>query len=380
MLCNLEKKRKRSNLSTINLLNYFIKNKDNIHLLKLDELKSYLKDNKLPVSGKKSILVERINKHLLDNISSIKIQKTFRMHYVKYYLKLLKEINYDAVNDTDSITLEPIKNIWKCRLISLNDNKNFNYIFDIISLVGIYKINKKINPYNRLIMTNEQIHFMMIFCKLFYLIFGYILDSNEIDTIQDLKLPIFIFEYNKYYSHLNFNINNNNINELSIDEIDYNTLPLESQKNIVSNLLTRIRNKNTEQRIIHLFMEIDNLGSYTNSTWFSNMKTEQYISYYRYLYSLWNLSTTIPREIKNNICICCNPFDEISNLYNNNILNIISKETSVNICLHVMENLLHGSLNLEYRKLGMLYILMGLTTVSIPAREAMPWLYGIFIV
>jgi hypothetical protein len=381
MQCNLEKKRKRSQYKN-NLLDYFIKNKDNLQLLTIDELKSYLKYNKLPVSGKKCILIERINKHILDHISAIKIQKTFRRHYVKYYLKLLNEVNYDAVNDSDSITLEPIKNIWKCRLISLNDNNNFNYIFDIISLVGIYKNNKKINPYNRILMTNEQIHFMMIFSKLFYLIFSYNLDSDEINTINELQLPRFIFEYNKYFSHLEFNINKNNENneKIYINEVNNNVLSLINQKTIITNLLINIRNKNTDQRIIHLFMEIDNLGSYTNSKWFSDLYLDQFIIYYKYLYSLWNLSVTIPRETKNNICICGNPFDGVRELLDNSLLITVDRETAIETCLFVMENLLYGSLNIEYRKLGMMYILIGLTNVSIHAREAMPWLYGIAMI
>ena len=144
---------------------------------------------------------------------------------------------------------------------------------------------------------------------------------------------------------------------------------------MVSSNLKHIREKTIEQRVIHLFMEMDMLGSYTDSNWYIGLSLDQFISYYKFLYTLWNLTTFIPRETKNIVCICGNPFNGAREIFHRNVAGIIERLTAMETCLFVMENILYGSLDIENRKLGMMYILMGLTQVSRNARMAMPWLY-----
>jgi len=40
-----------------------------------------------------------------------------------------------------------------------------------------------------------------------------------------------------------------------------------------------------------------------------------------------------------------------------------------------MENMVYGTRDIEYRKLGALHLLSILTVVSEEARQSMPWLY-----
>ncbi len=369
----VEKKRKRSQDPPNISLKYLMKNKDQISKLKVDELKAFLREHKLPLSGTKHNLALRINTYIQDVKAVIKIQKTFRMHCVKYFKKILGKVSKDYVNDTDSITMEPISDIWKCRRISIGDNKGFNYMFDIISLIGIYKTNRKLNPYNRELMTEEQIMIMTAFAKLFNLLFRYTLDESECEQIDILMGLKFAGEYNMFYSHLGLKINNMPV----CDNRTNNELTLNEQKTMVSSNLKHIREKTLQQRAIHLFMEMDMLGSYTDSKWFIDLTLEKYISYYKFLYNLWNLSTFIPRETKNIVYICGNPFNGVREIFHRNVAGVIERMTAMETCLFVMENLLYGSLDIENRKLGMMYLLMGLTHVSIPARMSMPWLFDV---
>jgi hypothetical protein len=45
------------------------------------------------------------------------------------------------------------------------------------------------------------------------------------------------------------------------------------------------------------------------------------------------------------------------------------------ICVTVMENLVHGGIDEEYRKLGTYRVLMALTLVNSQARNTYNWLY-----
>lgn len=370
---SIEKKRKRAKDPPNISLKYLTRNRDQISKLKVDGLKLFLREHNLPVSGTKRILALRINKYIQDVNAVIKIQKTYRMHCVKYFKKILGKVSKEFVNDTDSITMEPISDIWKCRLISISDEKGFHYMFDIISLIGIYRTNRKLNPYNRVLMTAEQIMLMTAFAKMFNLLFGYTLSEDEKDQI-DLLIGIkFSGEYNMFYSHLGLKIKNDEVCNISSN----NELSLVEQKQMVSNKLKQIREKTLSQRTIHLFMEMDMLGSYTDSKWFIDLSLDQYIAYYKFLYNLWNLSTFIPRETKNIVYICGNPFNGVREIFHRNVAGVIERLTAMETCLFVMENLLYGSLDNENRKLGMMYLLMGLTQVSRPARMSMPWLFDV---
>jgi hypothetical protein len=122
-----------------------------------------------------------------------------------------------------------------------------------------------------------------------------------------------------------------------------------------------------------MFMEIDQLGNYTQSAWFSNLDRREYIRLYRCLYDIWNYRAQLSYEMKRNICIIDDPFHNVFNeamYYHDISLNRIR-----DACVTVFENMIYTGIDDEYRKLGVLHALSALTLVSIPARNAMPWLY-----
>jgi hypothetical protein len=57
----------------------------------------------------------------------------------------------------------------------------------------------------------------------------------------------------------------------------------------------------------------------------------------------------------------------------------MSKEQMQEICLNVMEAMVHTGVDTEYRKIGTLHVLSVLTIVSMQARNSMTWLYDSLI-
>jgi len=79
----------------------------------------------------------------------------------------------------------------------------------------------------------------------------------------------------------------------------------------------------------------------------------------------------------------CRIFDPFSNAMFNETIHISLQMTlnEVNACqvrlgcVCAMETMVMSATDEEYAKLGAMYVLMALTTVSRSARTAMPWLY-----
>jgi hypothetical protein len=139
------------------------------------------------------------------------------------------------------------------------------------------------------------------------------------------------------------------------------------------NKLNQIRLQPIQTRIVQLFMEMDHLGNYTESSWFSNLDRNQNVRFYRVLYEIWSYRAQIPNETKNKICPIVNPFaNTVASAMNINQYD----ETNVqNACLCAMENMVYTGINTEFKTLGAFHVLSALTVVSPLARQAMPWLY-----
>jgi hypothetical protein len=133
--------------------------------------------------------------------------------------------------------------------------------------------------------------------------------------------------------------------------------------------VTEIQSKTIPERIRTLFMEIDQLGNYTSSTWFDQLDANKLMRLYRYLYDIWTYRGQISNEVKRRICSLQDPF--ISS-HPSRINHIDYWRTH---CLFVMEYMVYTGIDIEYQKIGALHVLSCLTLVSIDARNAMYWLY-----
>ena len=352
----------KNDLPEINYIN-FSTNNITFTKYKIPALKSAVKTNNLPVSGTKKVLIDRLLVHFNRIKYTIIIQTHFRGWIVRQSFKLrgpaIKNRTI-CVNDTDFITMEPIIEIEHEYFFSYTDKNKFTYGFNIVSLVQMFnKQNQKCNPYNR-----EKFDTPII---------------NNIVTLYNLNRIIYPGFSNVNRAHITgqrqvhhiarANTRRRNVNIPVV--LPNSNYTLESQTRFIR--ILELRQLSVDQRIQNLFMEIDQLGNYTQSEWFHNLDMRNYIRLYRAFYDVWNYRSQMPRDVKLQIYPYGNPFDDIlpRNIYQNE-LNI---EQIKNACLTVFENMVYAGVDDEHRKLGTLHALSALTMVSIDARHALPWLY-----
>ena len=139
--------------------------------------------------------------------------------------------------------------------------------------------------------------------------------------------------------------------------------------------LEELRTKNVTTRINEVFIEIDLLGNYTQSSWFSNLNMYSYITFMQELYDIWRRRANLSLHVRNQICPYYNPFKY--QIYNNNTFSSfnLSLNSARNYAVTLIENIVFSGGDIEFRKIGVMHLLSALTLVSIPARESLPWLY-----
>ena len=351
----LKKTKKQPQKSTI-ILSYseYIKNQHTIHKYKVPELKSIAKNLRLLITGSKPILIERIKTHFDKFSKCVHIQKMFRGFIVRKSFQLRGDAFKNTsicVNNTDFFTLEPLENIDFELFYSYKDSKDFHYGFNICSLIKLMKNkNNILNPYNREIFSKNTIVDIISLYKKIYLLFPKILEPDDI-LIEKPRT-------NEFFNHVITVINNNNEVQL-LQEIQNN--------------IQRVREKSIHVRMNELFMEIDQLGNYTNSEWFVILELRDYVKLYRTLYDIWNYRAQLSDTMKRKICMIGNPFANI--FLERTYYQDLSFSRIRDACLIVFENLVYCGIDIEHRKIGTMHALSALTVVSLGARNAMPWLY-----
>lgn len=365
-------KNKRNNIHPVVELRYddFIKKDLNLKKLKAPVLKHACKYYKLKVTGTKPILIERLTVLFLQIKSAIKIQKIIRMNQsITYYRNRGPAVNNRSIcnNHTDFISMEPIEDIPFENFFSYKDKEGFIYGFDIVSLINLIKSSRKIeNPYNRTIFTDEIKNNII---KL-YNCTCFVNENFRNENEPYLKKKLLRRE----------NTRNLNRNLLSISTVDnynpYIMMDIENMSYEMSQrfeLLNEARRLTTNERVERLFVEIDSLGNYTQSSWFNSLTHLQLVRLYRCLYDIWTYRGQMTYSVRMNICPFYSPFDGIfpRQIYHDNI----TTEQIKKACIIVIENLVYSSTDIDYRKIGALHALSALTLVSPNARLAMPWLY-----
>jgi hypothetical protein len=121
-----------------------------------------------------------------------------------------------------------------------------------------------------------------------------------------------------------------------------------------------------------VFIEIDFLGNYTQTSWFSTLNVIECTQVVQYLIDIWNYRSNMSREIRSQICPFFNPFYYRVFNFPRNILRI---DINHHRALTIIENIVFSGGDVEYRKLGIIHVLTALTIVSPEARNALPWLY-----
>jgi hypothetical protein len=299
---------------------------------KLPELKQYAKDLNIRVSGNKGDVKQRIEDQIKKEVSSVKIQKTFRRHLVINWIKL-KGTRENCVNETDFYTLEPLNEIPYLYFIKYVDTThNVNYGFDIKSLCTMATKNKKFeNPYNR---ENMKVPF-------------------GTKMVKVVKLTNILFPGNDLFKDIG-----------SSNLFAENSVPQTREQAFFARY-EALQQTPLEQRITGLFIHIDSLGNYSNRQWLSNLNEDRLYYLILKINQLWH---RIPHALRNRICPYISPFSP-------EVFGAGQVNLTVSMVVKMAEILVYSGLDDEHKQLGAMYFLSGLTLVSLNARTQLPWLY-----
>ena len=289
----------------------------------IQQLKYCLKYHNLKIPENKQKMISRLFSFLYLSSYANKIQKCFRNYLGKQYMLCKGPAIRNrkiCINESDFLTMEEVEKIPILQFFSFKDNDNFIYGFDILSFYNLLNNNNQNkNPYNRNEFSNETI-------------------SNFEKLIRISNL---------------FNININ--------------IELEDINNEISS------QKSTELRIIGLFQDINELGNYSDASWFMNLTRIQLIKFIKELLEIWNYRSQITEQTKRAICHPHgNPFRHfnLTQMYSEHNVEIIRKEI-----LYVLENMVKKGIDNDNKTLGAYYVLGALTLVSYQAADSLPWLY-----
>ena len=128
---------------------------------------------------------------------------------------------------------------------------------------------------------------------------------------------------------------------------------------------------NFDRRVTELFIAIDTLGHYTQREWFLSLSNAQICTLVMKINTLWATTTN---EVRQNISPGLSPFSVQNTGVTRMTLDRTLDENRA-IALKIGESLVYKGINNEYKIMGVMFFLTGLTTVSYPARIQMPWLY-----
>jgi hypothetical protein len=360
------------NVHIITYKEFFDKN-ISLKQYRIPYLKHLANINGLHVSGTKTVLISRIQEHFKRMKEICKIQRIFRGWMVRFSFTLRGIAFKDrklCVNDTDFATLEPLDEIPFQDFFSYKDSKEFVYGFNIKSLIQSLKIKGGFyNPYtrelfdyntlvavsalnniNNIIFPNDEIKPLRTIVEPMQNIQGSLTNqfTNIPESIQTVLSPTY------FHPRLNIPISNS----VLLNNYDK---------------ITKIRCKPVSIRMQELFMEIDQLGNYTQSSWFSHLDRGQYIRFYRYLLDIWMYRGQLSNSVKLNICPLFDPFINIfvTPIHHTNI----NLEQIQLLCLTIFENFVYTGVDVEHRQIGALHCLTALTMVSSSARQSLNWLY-----
>jgi hypothetical protein len=404
----LEKPSPKSKPSEISFHNYNILNEENsasdYKVAELKEMCAIIQRDfdykKVKLTGTKGELRQSVYNFYHHTLHCIKIQLKFNRFLRRKLNKLRgpalsnREI---CVNETDFYSLDPIRDIPNQQFFSYeeffeNDSsgdvkvktKPSYYGFDIASIYNLilsdngveneHALSRRLlwnesnNPYNR--------------NKIPHSVTRDILKIIKLDRILSRKRVIKNKKMTKNQMVNNHVNNNNNY------EYDNNNYMEENNNNAVmgsggggmnialpQDVLTP--HQRFRQHVLRLFQTINALGHYSDPEWFIALTYEQHITFLRELIDIWNYRAELSPQARRTIYPPYgDPFPHyVLGWVTHQFYIYLSPENIININLTVIERFIASAVSEADRCLGSNFILCALTLVSIPAREALPWLY-----
>ena len=313
--------------------------------------------------GNKKTIQERLIQYFEQERIIVKIQKIVRGHFVKRMMYLLGPAVKNrslCVNDSDFITLDPLSELPIYDFFSYIDKKNMIYGFQMSSLVTLIKMRghkHTENPFNR-----ENINHLKQSIKRAETLIKLVQTKHipkKREIVQKIVKPPIIVRANSTMDRVT------RLHSMLFTEYNYDC-------DAMINFIRITRSTSLQERSRQLFMEIDNLGNYSDHEWFTVLDRRGYLRYFRILRDIWTYRARIPSNIKFKICPLWDPFFILTDVNNINELTI---EQLQSLCLSVMEDMVYTGVESEFKTLGSMHVLSVLTIVNIGARQALPWLY-----
>ena len=315
--------------------------------------------------GTKQVIMERLRLFYKQDLAAICIQRIVRGFFVKYANYLRGPASKDrskCVNSTDFYTMDPLNEIAFIDFYSYADSEKFIYGFDLHSLVEYIKNSRRHikNPYNR---SNMEVELQNI-RKLGRL--------NRINTACYVPPPREIIKPVKRDRALT-NMNRNSAPSPHRNIPSNPHIPAEYDSLSMIRLIRERRSKTIEDRIRLLFMDIDQLGNYTQMNWLSELQLRDFNRFFRILKDIWNYRAQLSYATKVRVCPLWDPFMIL--MQSGVQLASLDRDQWCSLTVSIMEDMICTGIDVEYRTLGAFHVLSALTVVSHPARVAMPWLY-----
>ena len=381
----------KSKPSANTTLSYTVYFKDTVDLRKyrVDELKKLAKYHRLHITGNKPTLIGRIETYFRQTVCVIRIQRVARGHAVRRALRLRGPALHRrdmCTNDTDFFQLEPLAEIPSELFFSYTDSEassSFVYGFHLHSLIlhwlnkyaqvanhyrAQFDVQMVTNPYNRRAFPLEVVR--DIFAAYQYVRTLY--PDQRLAHDGSFRDMYGRFMQSCYQEQLPTTTTTPGpVTWVIRDETT--TTTARHATDATRQRMEELRRVSLSARIQQLFFEMDHLGNYTNSEWLTSLTRRECMVLYEQLSELWRFRAHIPHNIKMRICPLGDPF--YRSMPDAWRPSEISTDAMVNGCLTVMEHMVFSGVDDEYRKLGALHVLTALTTVSLPARNSMIWLY-----
>jgi len=242
------------------------------------------------------------------------IQKITRIQALLRGKSQREKLNtYQCNNDEDFYTYDDLKNVPKIYFYSYSDSNNLRWGFDIRSLQKLISMHYP-NPY-----TTEPV---------------------PENVIQDVSLKM----------------------------SDIKKLP---EYEDLTDSIQRDRKALIKQNVVDLFSLIEQSGYTCHVEWFTTLTRHKLKELYKQLEDIWNYRSQLSNEMKRNICP---PDGQIFQTPIVEVMQYTVKEDLQELILHEVKKFTKAVSDSD-RKLGYMYFLIGLGTVSQDCKEAhMDWL------
>ena len=313
----------------------FVKNNYNVK-----QLKAICKYYNLKVSGNKGELYHRIYNAMRFYVPVIRIQKIWRGYSFRKFLYargpavIKRKI---CLNSEDFVTLDSIDKIPINQFFSF-EQKGHIYGFDLCSLINYIKSHngRKQNPYNR----------------------------EEFPFFKDPPFPC--VADNKYIGTISQYI-------VKLVQVSNRRYKMNVKITVEDDTLTMNKEERQKHRLLSLFQKINELGHYSDSSWFVNLNRSRIITFLKELHDIWLYRAQLGQSLRRQVVPPNgNPFINTINIFQTHTLPL---EHLREAAIIVMEKLCTSGQTQEDKYLGSSHVLTALTLVSNEAAQAMPWFY-----